>query len=191
MLRAILVACVCVIISTTACWAQSCPAEITHSTTGSGAPGSFLCTENDGVYDISIVAASTGVLTYTVEIDDALPIGKVEITNEGGSSTALVVSLTTAGRVESVIRAGGSGEVWIGTISAAAGIGTGSGGAISVDRIVALSTSGDITASISVAGSILSTESVGSISCDGDFLNDIMVTNGLTGTLDIAGGLEQ
>lgn len=194
MIRALLIAITCAVIAASTAWG-ACPSDISYSTSGSGTPGSFSCSPapgGSGLYDIDIVATSTGTLTYTIEIDNGLSIRRIEVKNDGSSSTAVQVTVTTAGRVENVRRhASTTGEVWIGTLDAAAGIGTGSGGLISVDRIESLITAGDITAEIDVAGSAISGENtaINSITCSGDLKNDVTAAVDNIGTITVAGDI--
>lgn len=172
-------------------WARTCPSDISHSTSGSGTPGSFSCTPySTGVYNINIVATSTGILTYAIEIDNGISIHDLVVKNEGDANTVVTIVLTTAGRVESVRRHEySSGEVWIDALEADAGIGasTSPNGEISVDRIGSLNTGGDITAAITVNGASGESMAVDSISCDGNLMSDINVLLGSVGSITVGG----
>ena len=189
MLRKVVAVSACVaILPTQKCWA-SCPDDISYSTSGSGTHGSFTCSSApEGLYDIEIVATSSGTFTYTIDIDNSLSIRNLKVKNEGGSNTAVEVTLTTIGRVENVLKQQGSngGEVWIGTIAAISGIGDGSDGSIDVNKIEELFTLGDLTAMVNLSGSTIVGESVGLISCGGDLLGDLLI-QGDVDTIAIAG----
>lgn len=179
-----------------------CPCtDICYTTSGSGSmdPSDFDCTYDsvNDVYDISIVASgSSGGFTIHITGANGAVIRNLDVKNSGGSGTVVEVNVVgdddDLARVINVKKDSmSSGEVWVGTIDTTDGIGASSYpyGEIVVDKIGSLSTGGDITTAISVAGAAGEAFALDNLACGGDMGNSLSVANGEVGTIQVDGNL--